>query len=169
MRHYASRPPSAADSPATPARPPVRPPVADRGPAPLTNDNAELRADGLAGVLAGSVVQRKKTVNTVVETAKAGLKASIGGKTAPECKKRLDKRFPKGPLFSDANLLDIQTLEKSPDGKKWLDEVGIGTSAAANKYLNDADYKQWLKQPSGKRLLIATIAWMTNLGNHCCG
>ncbi|HTN25167.1 MAG TPA: hypothetical protein VL120_14340 [Solirubrobacteraceae bacterium] len=164
MRHHASRPSPAADSRATPARPPARPQVADRGRAPLPNDGAELRADGLAGALATSVVQRKKSVNTVAEAAKADLKASIGGKTASECKKRLDKRFPKGPLFSDANLVDILTLEASADGKKWLDEVGIGTYAAANKYLNDADYKQWLKQPSGKRLLIATIAWKTKLG-----
>jgi hypothetical protein len=103
-------------------------------------------------------------VNTVVETAKANLKGSIGGKTAPDCKKRLEKRFPKGPLFSDADLVDIQALETSTDGTKWLEEVGIGTGAAADQYLTAGDYKQWLKQAPGKRLLIATIAWIKKIG-----
>jgi hypothetical protein len=146
------------------ARPPVRPQAADLAPAPVRNDDADLRADGLAGALAASVVQRKQTVSTVVETAKANLKASIGAKTASECRKRLEKRFPKGPLFSDADLVDIQTLETSAEGTKWLEEVGIGTTAAANQYLTAADYKQWLKQAPGKRLLIATIAWIKEIG-----
>jgi hypothetical protein len=164
MRRHASAPPRTAASPAARASRPEPAQPADRAPAPPREENPDQRADGLAGALAASVVQRKKTVNTVVETAKANLKGSIGGKTAPDCKKRLEKRFPKGPLFSDADLVDIQALETSTDGTKWLEEVGIGTGAAADQYLTAGDYKQWLKQAPGKRLLIATIAWIKKIG-----
>ena len=96
--------------------------------------------------------------------AKSALKASIGGKTASEVKKRLEKRFPKGPLFDASDLLAIQTLEASAEGKKYLAEVGIGLYTEAVNYLNAADYKGWLKQLPGKRLLIATIAWQNKTG-----
>ncbi|MDP1847397.1 MAG: hypothetical protein Q8K79_06365 [Solirubrobacteraceae bacterium] len=148
-------------------------------PGPPSSDTiAELRADPLAGVLAASVVQRstadgavvaptvqrKKTVDMATVNAKSALKASIGGKTASDVKKRLEKRFPKGPLFDDSDLLAIQTLEASAEGKKYLAEVGIGLYTEAMDYLNTADYKAWLKQLPGKRLLIATIAWKNKIG-----
>jgi hypothetical protein len=147
-------------------------PVADLAPPPPAAAHAELHADTLARSLAASVdqratspiVQRKKTTFTLAESAKASLKASIGGKSASEVKKRLEKRFPKGPLFSDADLGDIRTLSRSTDGRKWLEEVGIGLWSTATEYLLDANYKQWLKQAPGKRLLIATIAWKDRIG-----
>jgi hypothetical protein len=101
---------------------------------------------------------------TLAESAKANLKASIGAKTAAECKKKLEKRFPKGPLFTANDLLEIQTLDADKDGQKWLEEVGIGSWTDANDYLTAADYKEWLKQLPGKRLLIATIAWKDGVG-----
>ena len=160
---------------------------------PIAHKSPDLRDDRLAPLLAASVaqrstllqrsaagadlvwlparprsgsatVQRKKTVDTVAESAKARLKASIGGKTVSECKKRLEKRFPKGPLFSAADLDDIQLLETSKDGAKWLKEVGIGLWDEAVSYLLDANYKRWLKQPPGKLLLLATIAWKDKIG-----
>src|SRR5687767_13660721 len=93
--------------------PPVPRPVAVPPPAPPAETMADLRTDPLAGVLAASViqrsiagagvvaptVQRKKTVDMATVNAKSALKASIGGKTASDVKKRLEKRFPKGPLF----------------------------------------------------------------------
>ncbi len=158
-------PPVAA--PPSPARTPRLPPAPapDLAPAPPSAAVAtDVRADPLADVLAASVIQRKKTANTVAEQAKADLKASIGAKTAAECKKKLEKRFPKGPLFLDADLVSIQALETTKDAKKWLEEIGIGTWTEANDYLTAADYKEWLKQLPGKRLLIATIAWKNKIG-----
>ena len=131
---------------------------------PIITPPADLGADGLATLLAASVIQRKKTATTLTESAKANIKASIGGKTASECKKKLEKRFPKGPLFSDADLVEIHLLDRSKAGQKWLEEVGIGSWTDANDYLTAADYKEWLKQLPGKRLLIATIAWKTKVG-----
>jgi hypothetical protein len=115
-------------------------------------------------VLAASVIQRKKTTITLADTSKWKLKASIGGKTAAECRKRLEKRFPKGPLFTDADLLDIQVLGSTKDGQVWLEEVGIGQWRDATAYLNAANYKGWLKLLPGKRLLIATRAWKDGVG-----
>jgi hypothetical protein len=138
--------------------------VADIAPLPPVDGGSELRDDRLAPLLASSVLQRKKLQGTVAASAKANLKASIGGKTASDCKKRLEKRFPKGPLFSDADLTEIQVLEMSKEGKKWLEEVGIGLWSDATAYLRAADYKEWLKQLPGKRLLIATLAWKNKVG-----
>jgi len=151
------------------ARPPL-PPATELAPAPAADTKPDLHADPLAHVLAASVnqrgatLQRKKTLYTLAETAKANLKASIGGKTASECKKRLEKRFPKGPLFSDTDVLDIRTLSGSKDGSKWLEEVGIGLWSDAKAYLDAADYTLWLKQSPGRRLLIATRAWNDKIG-----
>jgi hypothetical protein len=142
----------------------VLPPATDLAPLPRAVVDPWQHADPLGDLLATSVLQRKKTLTTLAESSKASLKASIGGKTAADCKKRLEKRFPKGPLFSDADLGDIQVLGRSADGRKWLEEVGIGRWSEAKDYLDDADYKQWLKQLPGKRLLIATRAWKEGIG-----
>ena len=153
-------------------------PVSVPPPAPPAETMAGLRTDALAGLLTATViqrsaadtavggptVQRKKTVDMATVNAKSALKASIGGKTASDVKKRLEKRFPKGPLFDASDLLAIQTLEASAEGKKYLAEVGIGLYTEAVNYLNAADYKGWLKQLPGKRLLIATIAWQNKTG-----
>ena len=95
----AAAPPAQDAAPAPAARRPLPAP-----PAPAV-DTPQFGADGLAPLLAASVIQRKKKTTTVAEQAKADLKASIGGKTASECKKKLEKRFPKGPLFLDADLV----------------------------------------------------------------
>jgi hypothetical protein len=143
---------------------PRRAPPVEPAAAPPAGIGSELRDDSLGRSLAAGVLQRKTKVPTVTDTAKASLKASIGGKTASECKTRLGKRFPKGPLFTAADLADIQLLETSAEGKKWLKEAGIGTETEALQYLQAADYKQWLKQSPGKRLLIATVAWRDGIG-----
>ncbi len=169
-------------------------PVSEAAPARSAAGGAELRADGLARALAASViqrsaagrrgtaagvpvtrmadspggpavVQRKTTAASAVQAAaKTRLKTSIGGTSVSECKKRLAKRFPKGPLFTDADLADIQTMQTWKDGRKWLSEVGIGSWNDAVGYLAAADYRQWLKQPAGKRLLLATMAWRNGTG-----
>lgn len=156
-----------------------RPRVSAPAAPPSSDAIAGLRTDPLADVLAvsviqrsaadaavgvGATVQRKKTIDMATVNAKSALKASIGGKTASDVKKRLEKRFPKGPLFDDSDLLAIQTLEASAEGKKWLAEIGIGLWTEAMDYLNAADYQRWLKQLPGKRLLIATIAWKNKIG-----
>ncbi len=131
--------PAAAYSGVRSPRPEPRP-VSVPPPAPPAETMAGLRTDALAGLLTATViqrsaadtavggptVQRKKTVDMATVNAKSALKASIGGKTASDVKKRLEKRFPKGPLFDASDLLAIQTLEASAEGKKYLAEVGIG-------------------------------------------
>lgn len=155
---------------ASAAKQPPRAPAPVDEPAPSPAPAATLRDDRLTHVLARSVaqrgaqLQRKTTMGAVAQAAKARLKVSIGGKTAGECKKALGKRFPKGPLFTGADIADIQALETSADGRKWLEDVGIGTYGAATSYLQAANYKAWLKQKAGKRLLIATIAWRDKTG-----
>ena len=139
-------------------------PVIARAPAPPVDFDRRPHADPLAHLLARSVIQRKATAITLVDTSKRKLKASIGGKTATECRKRLEKRFPKGPLFSDNDLVDIQVLTGTKEGQDWLEEVGIGQWKDATDYLNAANYKEWLKLLPGKRLLIATRAWKSKLG-----
>jgi hypothetical protein len=59
MRRHASAPPRTAASPAARASRPEPAQPADRAPAPPREENPDLRADGLAGTLAASVVQRK--------------------------------------------------------------------------------------------------------------
>jgi hypothetical protein len=165
MHQQAPPPVPAAPAPAPPRRPPVaRASLADVAPALPAGLQRELRPDPLGDVLAASVLQRKKSAPTLVDTSKWKLKASIGGKTASDCRKRLEKRFPKGPLFTDADLVDIQVLGSTQDGREWLEEVGIGLWSDATAYLNAADYKGWLKLAPGKRLLLATRAWKDGLG-----
>jgi len=103
---------------------------------------------------------------TEVEAAKSALKASIGGKTAAVCKARLAKRFPKGPLFTAADVHSIEVLGNDGDGRKWLKAVGIGSHQDAITYLNAGRYQDWLKLAPGKRLLIATLAWTNGIGAH---
>jgi hypothetical protein len=164
MHQRAIPPVLAAPSAAPPRQRPALPPVVALAPAPPVDLQPELRADPLGRALAASVIQRKKTAVTLVDTSKRKLKASIGGKTATDCKKRLEKRFPKGPLFSDDDLVDIQVLGATAEGQAWLEEVGIGQWKDATDYLNAANYKGWLKLLPGKRLLIATRAWKDRLG-----
>jgi hypothetical protein len=110
-----------------------------------------------------SLMRKKKrgyaTIPSPAETAKATLKAAIGGKTVGQCKDKLVKALTKGPLFTGAQIFDIETLEADKDGLKWLREVGIGTTQEAQDYLDDETYKDWLKLAPGKRLLIASLAW----------
>jgi hypothetical protein len=113
-----------------------------------------------------STVQRLKfkAASPKVEQAKDDLKASIGGKNAKNCGEKLGKRFPRGPLFTDADIGSILTLSNNPEGAAWLDEVGIGGYSAANSYLMAKDYKDWLKRKPGQRLLMATLAWKGKVG-----
>jgi len=122
------------------------------------------RSAGNHAVAAYLARKPKQGAPTAVEAAKSTLKTSIGGKTAAACKTRLAKRFPKGPLFSPADVGSVQVLEANGGGAKWLKEVGIGTHQDAMAYLNAGKYQDWLKLEAGKRLLIATIAWSNGIG-----
>ena len=86
---------------------------------------------------------------TAVEAAKSALKASIGGKTASACKARLVKRFPKGPLFTNADVLNIQVLENKSDGANWLKEVGIGDSYSHGRRNRSDCYRHKFLMPLG--------------------
>jgi hypothetical protein len=63
-------------------------------------------------------------------------------------------RLDKGPLFSDGDLALIKRCDPG-----WLGEIGIGGYQDAVDYYDAANYKQWLDQEPGKRVLLATIAW----------
>ena len=117
------------------------------------------RAAGNRAVAGYLARKPKQGAPTAVEAAKSGLKTAIGGKTASDCKTRLGKRFPKGPLFSAVDVGRIQVLEADAEGAKWLKEAGIGTHHDALAYVNAGMYQDWLKLEPGKRLLMATIAW----------
>lgn len=71
-----------------------------------------------------------------------------------EVRAALLKRLKKGPLFSDADLAVIQRCDPA-----WLRAIGIGGYQDAAAYHAARNYKEWLKQEPGKRLLVATIAW----------
>ena len=55
-----------------------------------------------------------KKVAQTQEGAKADLKASIGGKDHKEAAKKLGKRFPQGPLFTEKDVANIRELAKHP-------------------------------------------------------
>ncbi|MEV0742397.1 DUF4157 domain-containing protein [Streptomyces sp. NPDC050549] len=66
-----------------------------------------------------------------------------------------------GPSFSDAELDAIKAAEA--EDPKWLKTVGICTHTEALAYIAAGDFRSWLQQPEGKRLLVATLRWQQNI------
>lgn len=73
---------------------------------------------------------------------------------AREVKSDLLKRLKRGPLFDDGEVQQIQQ-----QGAKWLESTGIGTYEDALAYAEKGNYKDWLRLPPGRRLLIATLEY----------
>jgi hypothetical protein len=96
--------------------------------------------------------------------AKQDLKTSLGAADHKDVATVLAARFPKGPLFTPAEVTDIATIGLDLEGKAWLEQCGIGTQAAAMMYLHAANYRDWLQVSPGRRLLIATLAWTNGIG-----
>ncbi|WP_421106507.1 PE-PGRS family protein [Streptomyces sp. NEAU-S77] len=81
--------------------------------------------------------------------------------TTMRLRRTLDRRVIAGEVFTAQDLADIATL--TTVNPKWLDKVGIGTIDDATAYTAKGDYKEWLKLPSGKRVLTATLAYNNHL------
>ncbi|HEY3608125.1 MAG TPA: hypothetical protein VGL06_11525 [Pseudonocardiaceae bacterium] len=117
--------------------------------APDDGDTTEPAAAGAARAeLTASLLGSPSLVQKVTRTVGRALVVDRDVRSA------LLRRLEKGPLFSDADRALIQRCD--PD---WLGAIGIGAYQEAVEYYNASDYKQWLAQEPGKRVLIATIAW----------
>ncbi|MFI6376063.1 DUF4157 domain-containing protein [Streptomyces sp. NPDC050546] len=73
----------------------------------------------------------------------------------------IHKRVRGGPRFSDEELQGIKAA--GAEDPKWLKTVGICTHAEAEAYIKAGDFRSWLQQPEGKRLLVATLRWQQNI------
>lgn len=74
-------------------------------------------------------------------------------------KRTLERRVISGELFGAQDLEDIRTL--SQVNPQWLAKVGIGTLKESEDYIQ-GDHKDWLRNPPGKRILAATLAFQRN-------
>lgn len=74
----------------------------------------------------------------------------------PKLRRTLDRRVKLGEPFNDQELADIKHL--SSVNPKWLQRVGIGTYEDADAYVGGR-FDDWMKLPSGKRVLTATLAF----------
>jgi hypothetical protein len=73
---------------------------------------------------------------------------------AQKVKSDLLKRLKSGPLFDDGEVQQIQQQSAN-----WLESAGIGTYENALAYAEKGNYKDWLRLPPGRRLLIATLEY----------
>ncbi|MFF8394970.1 DUF4157 domain-containing protein [Streptomyces sp. NPDC016172] len=73
----------------------------------------------------------------------------------------LHKRVRGGPSFTGEELQAIRAVES--EDPKWLKTVGLCTHAEAAAYIEAGDFRGWLQQPEGKRLLVATLRWQQNV------
>jgi len=73
----------------------------------------------------------------------------------------IHKRVRSGPSFSEEELQAIRAA--AAEDPKWLKTVGICTHAEALAYIKAGDFRNWLKQPEGMRLLVATLRWQQNI------
>ncbi len=79
----------------------------------------------------------------------------------------IHKRVRGGPSFTDEELQAIRAVEA--EDPKWLKTVGICTHAEAEAYIKAGDFRGWLQQPEGKRLLVATLRWQQNVEDRAQG
>ncbi|MGW3101634.1 eCIS core domain-containing protein [Streptomyces sp. NPDC001100] len=73
----------------------------------------------------------------------------------------IHKRVRSGPSLSEEELQAIGAVEA--EDPKWLKTVGMCTRADALAYLKAGDFRGWLKQPEGIRLLVATLRWQQSI------
>jgi len=72
----------------------------------------------------------------------------------------IHKRVRSGPRLTGEELQAITAVES--EDPKWLKTVGLCTHAEAQAYLKKGDFHDWLEQPEGKRLFVATLRWQQN-------
>ena len=72
----------------------------------------------------------------------------------------IHRRVRSGPSFTDDELQAIKAVES--EDPRWLKTVGLCTRAEAEAYIKAGDFHNWLQQPEGKRLLVATLRWQQN-------
>jgi len=88
----------------------------------------------------------------------------VGGEAAirnKDVREVIHRRVRGGPSFSDQELEAIKAVES--EDPKWLKTVGICTTSEADAYIKAGDFHNWLQQPEGKRLLVATLRWHQNV------
>ncbi|WP_406120620.1 DUF4157 domain-containing protein [Streptomyces sp. NBC_00989] len=84
----------------------------------------------------------------------------VGGEAAirnKDVREVIHRRVRGGPSFTDQELEAIKAVES--EDPKWLKTVGICTTTEADAYIKAGDFHNWLQQPEGKRLLVATLRW----------
>ncbi|MGW0573365.1 eCIS core domain-containing protein [Streptomyces tauricus] len=79
----------------------------------------------------------------------------------------IHKRVRSGPSFTDDELRAITAVES--EDPKWLKTVGLCTRTEAEAYINAGKFHDWLEQPEGKRLLVATLRWRQEAENRSEG
>ncbi|WP_437895102.1 hypothetical protein [Sorangium sp. So ce124] len=81
----------------------------------------------------GSRKKAKRAVPSIADQLTSG-----GFPTNPaQAKKQLGKRFPKGPLFNEAEWNAFEQLSSTPQGQRWLNASGMLTLDQAKQYLSD--------------------------------
>ena len=76
-------------------------------------------------------------------------------------------RVRSGPSFTDQELDAIRAVES--EDPKWLKTVGMCSTVEADAYLQAGDFHNWLQQPEGKRLLIASLRWRQEVADRAQG
>ncbi|WP_437294975.1 hypothetical protein [Sorangium sp. So ce426] len=119
------------------------------GPGPgSSSTTADPAQDGKVTWIADKAVKKSKwrtpTSRGSRKKAKRGLPSiadqlTSGGFPAhpAQAKKELGKRFPKGPLFNEAEWNAFEQLSSTPQGQRWLNASGMLTLDQVKQYLSD--------------------------------
>lgn len=79
----------------------------------------------------------------------------------------LHRRVRGGPSLTGDELQAIRAVEAEEPG--WLKAVGLCGQAEAQEYIAAGDFRDWLQQPEGKRLLVATLRWQQEAAGRAQG
>ncbi|WP_437956333.1 protein kinase [Sorangium sp. So ce119] len=118
-------------------------PPSERAPDPATSTPVE-EVTWIVDKAVKNTIWRTDTGPLSRDRAKHGLFAIQGPLSAsgfpPDpttAKERLDGRFPRGPLLSDAEWSAFEQLSSTPQGQSWLNASGMLTHEQVEKYLSD--------------------------------
>ncbi|MFD7710881.1 DUF4157 domain-containing protein [Streptomyces sp. NPDC059786] len=91
-----------------------------------------------------------------------------GGEVTDKAVRRaIHRRVRGGPSLSDDELQAIETV--ASENPRWLRSVGLCTRAEAEAYMSAGDFRDFLEQPEGERLLMATLRWHQAVEAHSKG
>ncbi|XXY15653.1 hypothetical protein WME88_46185 [Sorangium sp. So ce216] len=120
-------------------------PASERAPDPATSTPIE-EVTWIVDKAVKNTIWRTDTGLMSRDRAKHGLSAiqgelSTGGFPADPttAKEQLGGRFPRGPLFSDAEWSAFQQLSSTPQGQSWLNASGMLTHDQVEQYLSGND------------------------------